>query len=112
ACFDNMVPGKPAGIVDFGKAGLPMTSSPATPAYTGCQAYKTEKDVYPDGDPLYELYMMQLARQEDVDDKYSIDPWYVPGMGYDQNGSGTTFKSTPVTGAPLNRPVNNNVFGF
>jgi hypothetical protein len=118
AVLDNIIPGKPLdpkwSIKDFGKKGSTNAGSPP-PGVAGCLDFKTEMDAgpnpgpggigtsaYPDGDPCYELYMMQLARQEDVDDKYSINPWYVPGYGYDQDGTGSTFKSTgtyPVTNA-------------
>ena len=58
AVFDNIVPGKPA-------------SDLAT--YFKCQAFTTPTNgTYPNGDPLFELYTMQLARQEDMDDPCSI----------------------------------------
>ena len=51
ACYDNMIPGKPANITDF----------------TGCTPYGA-------GDPLFELFALQVGRQEDMDDGYQIDP--------------------------------------
>jgi hypothetical protein len=50
ACYDNMVPGKPVDAKDF-HGFVP----------------------YAQGDPIWELYAIQLARQEDVDDIYNID---------------------------------------
>ncbi len=50
ACYDNMVPGKPVDITVF----------------NGCTAYGA-------GDPIYELYALQVGRQEDMDDAYQID---------------------------------------
>jgi hypothetical protein len=58
ACYDNMIPGKPADITDF----------------QGCNPYDA-------GDPIYEMYVLQQGRQEDYDDPYQIDPGVIHG-GY------------------------------
>jgi hypothetical protein len=59
ACYDNMVPGKPADITDF----------------QGCNPYDA-------GDPIYEMYMLQAGRQEDYDDPYQIDPAAIHNNGW------------------------------
>ena len=100
ACYDNLYPGKPPDLKDFGKVNVQSTpytilttykaDKPQTDANAGCQAYTVGEcdpavwpspggsvpasQVYPDGDPIYELYVMQLGRQEDFEDKYQIDP--------------------------------------
>ena len=57
ACYDNLVPGKPADLVNF----------------NGCHAYQATGN---DCDPIFELYTAQVGRAEDQDDIYNLDPTY------------------------------------
>ena len=54
ACYDNLVPGKPADLSNF----------------NGCKAWQASGN---DCDPIFELYTAQVARQEDLDDVYNLD---------------------------------------
>jgi hypothetical protein len=80
ACYDNMIPGKPADMAE--SAG----------GFKGCTVYGT-------GDPLYELYVLQVARQEDMDDPYEIDPSVI-GMTQDPAATRTALGATPAGGPP------------
>ena len=104
ACYDNMVPGKPADMTDF----------------KGCTPYGP-------GDPIYELHVLQLARQEDMDDPYQIDPVAIrPGSNDDPRtlrktlgASGTWPPTTPSMPTPTGPwptsqwpgPAANNIYG-
>ena len=82
ACADNLVPGKPAGLAGF----------------NGFKAYAL-------GDPIWELFNIQLARQEDIDDPYNIDDSVVPLAGAPPNGAYPAGKTGSFK-------AGNNIYGY
>ena len=89
ACYDNLYPGKPPDISDF----------------TGCAAFAN-------GDPIWELYQMQLGRQEDMDDPYNIDDSAIPDTK--TNGAAAVNQYPAQTAAPLavaSAMQGNNLYG-
>ena len=106
AIYDNIVPGKPADLADF----------------KGFKAYQV-------GDPLWELYCLQLARQEDFDDGVTrddspggagaldADGAYPNGVSYIIPGQYNPWGLWGATNAPQNGkvPVNDrqyNVYAY